>query len=205
MFTYRVSYPFRIERIGKEFFQRNGQQQQLESDLPTPPQKLHFRIGSDTFIPPWVQPNQTAPNLPIFAANFFAQQLFFARLARPIQQIFILRSISRDKTSELHRKKKLKLGRTQMIVQHFSQKLIREIQSDNTCCEFFHELFHSSPQFRGIFFNSNKILLWNLETSSSWQTKNNHDSKVTNVLIKIVLNAIYDYFYTRTKLFDFYR
>lgn len=30
-------------------------------------------------------------------------------------------------------------------------------------------------------------------------------TKVTNVLIKIVLNAIYDYFYTRTKLFDFYR
>lgn len=104
--------------------------------------------------------------LPIFQSppRISSRNSYFSRGSRDryTKQIFILRSISRDRTSELHRKKKLKLGRTQMIVQHFFQKLIREIQSDNTCCEFFHELFHSSPQFRGIFFNS-KILLWSLK------------------------------------------
>lgn len=203
MFTYHVSYPFRIERIGKEFFQRNGQQQQLESDLPTPPQKLHFRIGSNTFIPPWVQPNQTAPNLPIFAANFFAQQLFFARLARPIQQIFILRSISRDKTSELHRKKKLKLGRS-------DHKWSSNISPRNWLVKF--KAITPVVNFSTNFF----IPLLNFVEFSStvkfccgtWklrQVGKLRTTKVTNVLIKIVLNAIYDYFYTRTKLFDFYR
>lgn len=119
--------------------------------------------------------------LPIFQSSprISSRNSYFSRGSRDRynKSLFSVRSRGTKHPNSIGRRSWNLVGRTQMIVQHFSQKLIGEIQSDNTCCEFFHELFHSSPQFRGIFFNSNKILLWNLETSSSWQTKNNQGNK----------------------------
>lgn len=115
MFTYRVSCqnPFRIEGIGKEFF-RNGRQQQLESDLSNTASKITFSNRILLFLR--CNPIKQLPVLQSSAANFFETVIFREARETDTTNLYSIHSISRDKTSELHRKKKLKLARTQMIV-----------------------------------------------------------------------------------------
>lgn len=134
MFTYRLSLKnlFQIERIeGKEFF-RNGQQQQSESDLSNIPSKITFsnRIGYFYSFGVVTQSNSSqSSNL---QPRISSEQLFFARLARPIQQIFI-RSI-RSRGTEHPRTPSKEQVETRSDTNdhhdrptHFPRKLIREI------------------------------------------------------------------------------
>lgn len=112
----RVKIPFELKELERNSF---GMVSNNNPIYPTPPQKLHFRIGYFYSFGALQSNSSQSSNLP---PRISSEQLFFARLARPIQQIFILHSISRDRTSQLHRKKKLKLGRTQMTTDNISPR-----------------------------------------------------------------------------------
>lgn len=189
MFTYRVSCqnPFRIEGIGKEFF-RNGRQQQLESDLSNTASKITFSNRILLFLR--CNPIKQLPVLQSSAANFF-ETVIFARLARPIQQIFIrsIRSRGTEHPNSIER-------RSWNLVGH---KWSSNISPGNWFVKFkaitpvvnFHEFFSC---FLDTWMNSwmkffstlchpwrrtsktSSVVGANLETSSSWQIKNNHSN-----------------------------
>ena len=152
------------------------------------PQKLHFRIGYFySFGATQSNSSQSCNPRP----RISSKQLFFARLARPIQQIFIrsIRSRGTEHPNSIER-------RSWNLVGH---KWSSNISPGNWFVKFkaitpvvnFHEFFSC---FLDTWMNSwmkffltlchpwrrtsktSSVVGANLETSSSWQIKNNHSN-----------------------------
>lgn len=180
----RVKIPFELKELERNSFGMAGNNN-WNPIYPTLLQKLHFRIGYFySFGATQSNSSQSCNPRPWISSK----QLFFARLARPIQQIFIrsIRSRGTEHPNSIER-------RSWNLVGH---KWSSNISPGNWFVKFkaitpvvnFHEFFLDTWMNSWMKFFSTLCHPWrrtsktssvvgaNLETSSSWQIKNNHSN-----------------------------